>query len=140
MLLLLESKHIIRKGIYDKSLKEIVENYYKDGTGKKKFKPLFLLNDLLRYWRTLCLNYEEGRQKRNKPWREKNINLKFSRRLTVFATILPLVVEENIPKDTFLMYCKHSSLERLAKALDKLDNSFEEGWKEFLDSYETFLS
>lgn len=91
MLLLLESKCIFNEDIYKQFIRDTIDHYFRDSRGKKTFKPLFILNDLLRFWRTLCLNYELIRDNKERPWRKKNINLKFSRMLTVFATILPII-------------------------------------------------
>ena len=139
ILLILESQYITNKDKYDGHLSKILKHYFRDERGKKNFHPTFLLNDLLRYWRTLCLNYEEIRSL-NKPWRKKNINLKFSRMLTVFSTVLLLITNQN----TFATqkeYFKYSPLERLAVGLDSLKAEllFEE-WKEILDIYEEFLT
>lgn len=71
MLLLLESKWILGDEKYHEILKAVVSHYYRDSRGKNDFKPLFIINDLLRYWRTLCLNYEQRRNDSSKPWRKK---------------------------------------------------------------------
>ncbi len=140
MLLLLESNPIFNKEKYYQHLDSILQHYYRDEKGKEEFRPLFLLNDLLRYWRTVCLNYEEIRSSQ-KPWRKKNINLKFSRMLTVFATVLLLVVKRGVSIDDLKEYCKLSPLDRLATGLNSLEdkNLFTE-WTEILDIYEDFLA
>jgi predicted nucleotidyltransferase len=140
MLLMLESFPVINKELYEKSLNRTIENYFRDDKGTKTFKPLFLLNDLLRYWRTLCLNYEERRSEPNRPWRKKNINLRFSRMATVFGTILPLVVKPIIdPKEIRILFEK-TPLERLAYGVDLLDDKeLNEKWPMVLDRYETFI-
>jgi predicted nucleotidyltransferase len=141
MLLMLESRPLINEALYYQHLTAILENYYRDGKGKSSFKPLFLLNDLLRYWRTLCLNYEERRHDPERPWRKKNINLKFSRMLTVFGTVLPLVVWPVANVEELVEFCKFTPLERLATGLDRLqDQTLLEEWPSILDIYETFLS
>ena len=86
MLLILESKCIYNAGKYDEIVKKIIKVYLKD-EDHEDFNLYFLLNDILRFWRTLCLNYESSRINQKK-WEKKNISLKFSRRLTVFATII----------------------------------------------------
>jgi hypothetical protein len=68
MLFLLESQWLNNESIYAALRTKIVEHYFRDSVGKKSFRPLFLLNDVLRYWRTLCLNYEDIRNDNNRPW------------------------------------------------------------------------
>lgn len=141
MLLLLESKPVCNDSLYEEFLRKVIENYCRDAKGHgSSFKPLFLLNDLLRYWRTLCLNYETIRHDTNKPWRKKNVNLKFSRMLTVFGTVLPLIVESKHSYQEIINLCKLSPLERLAQGLDTLGApEWGDEFLKFLENYEYFL-
>ena len=141
MLMLLESKCVCNDRIYNRSLKKIIEHYFRDSHGKESFKPLFLLNDLLRYWRTLCLNYELTRDDPYRPWRKKNINLKFSRMLTVFGTVLPIIISRINSVKGIQDLVSLTPHERFAQGLDKLDDdSLLPKYNEFLDDYESFLS
>ncbi len=141
MLLLLESAPISNMSLYDQCSSEIIEHYFRDSKGKKTFKPLFLLNDILRYWRTLCLNYEERRADTTKPWRKKNINLKFARLLTVFGTVLPLIAHPITNATDLTELCKKRPLDRLSDGLTQLnDPELEAEFIEFLEIYEKFLT
>ena len=141
MLLILESRPVANDRVYGEHVHEILEHYYRDRKGERPFRPVFLLNDLLRYWRTICLNYEQHRHDPNQPFRKKNVNLKFSRMLTVFGTVLPLVSR---PVDTvgeIEALCEKTPLERLAAGLDLLNDSrLTDRWSRILDEYEEFLS
>ena len=141
MLLMLESRPLIHSELYDTQLRGIVEHYYRDNKGKRSFRPLFLLNDILRYWRTLCLNYEERRHDLDRSWRKKNVNLKFSRMVTVFATILPLIAKPMTEVKDFFDLCQLSPLERLARGLSILgDAKLLPRWHHILNVYESFLT
>lgn len=141
LLLLLESKCLVNDGLYQRATQLIVEMYFRDGRGRQDYRPLFLLNDILRYWRTVCLNYERTRADSRKPWWKKNLNLKFSRKLTVFSTVLAILADH---MDTYALFAEISAmtpLERLAYALDKLeDTTLLPGFCRFLDNYEDFLA
>lgn len=143
MLLILESVPVLNDQLYYKQLDEVVDHYYRDRHGQEAdqvFRPLFLLNDILRYWRTLCLNYEERRNDPHWPWHKKNVNLKYSRMMTVFSTVLPLVVRPIQEKSELLKLCGLTALERLAYGVDLLgDASLSRGWPSVLDTYEDFL-
>ncbi len=62
---------------------------------KSDFMPAFLANDILRMWRTFCVNYEA--HTRSEPEREmakrriKNYKLKHSRLLTCYSALLYLL-------------------------------------------------
>ncbi len=141
LLLLLESKCLANDRLYESAIARIVGMYFRDGKGRKGFKPLFLLNDILRYWRTLCLNYERSRHEPGKPWWKKNLNLKFPRKLTVFSSVLAIIAAHVEDNDAFAPLISKTPLERLAHALDTIgDDRFTESFAMFLDDYEDFLA
>lgn len=141
MLLLLESQCVSEKTIaYEQMIDDIISHYLRDGRGKKSFRPLFLLNDILRYWRTLCLNYELIRDDTSRPFHKKNINLKFSRMLTIFGTVLPIMAKPQIGKDELIELTKLSPHARFAQGLDDLnEEGLNQGYSKFLEQYEYFL-
>lgn len=140
LLLLLESQPLVNDALYKSAIDRVIENYFRDGKGRKDFRPLFILNDLLRYWRTLCLNYERDRSML-KPWWKKNLNLKFSRKLTVFSAVLGIVSGLASSSSGMHQMAKSIPLERLAKALDAIgDQSLLPRFPQVLDDYETFLA
>lgn len=88
MLLILESRSILGSTIYDRLKSESINSYFGDFEGNEnKFVPYFLINDLLRMWRTFCVNYEFFR-KGTSDWRIKNLKLKYTRMLTCFSAII----------------------------------------------------
>lgn len=96
MLLLLESRPLLGDKVYHRVLKEVFAEYWRDYEDKKTvFRPVFLANDILRLWRTFCVNYEafterEPADKRAKR-RLKNYKLKHSRLLTCYSALLFLL-------------------------------------------------
>lgn len=140
LLLLLESQALSNDTLYAQALESVLDNYFRDGKGRRDFQPLFLLNDILRYWRTLCLNYERDRSL-DKPWWKKNLNLKFSRKLTVFSTVLAIVSKQVKTAADFTELASKVPLERLASALDLIgDGSLEVQFAEAISDYESFLA
>lgn len=140
MLLILESYCLSNPDLYSNMISDVCANYFRDNKGRKDFKPLFLINDLLRYWRTLCLNYEQCRDDPNKPWRKKNVNLRFSRLTTVFATVALLMIQRPTNSTEFVSYAYLTPLERLARAVDALNNpDVSKSFELFLNHYISFL-
>ncbi|MDP1680201.1 MAG: hypothetical protein Q8L39_00305 [Burkholderiales bacterium] len=141
LLLLLESKVIAGQPVYEQAVDRVLEMYFRDGRGRHDFRPLFLLNDILRYWRTLCLNYERDRFQPGKPWWKRNLNLKFPRKLTVFSTILAIIATRLATAEDFKLIAVMTPMERLAFSLDKIaDSSLEVGFSSVLNDYEDFLA
>src|SRR5438309_1594126 len=61
---LLESQPLSDAAIYERLLEQIIGFYYRDfADHADDFLPIFLINDILRFWRTLTLNYEHHRLK-----------------------------------------------------------------------------
>lgn len=147
LLMILESQVVAGQNIYEIVLKDILEAYFRDYPDHpKNFKPTFLVNDILRFWKTLCLNYEN---KRNQPVSDetrviaqkiKNLKLKFSRMLTCFGSICYIVSENgDIGHKDIMMMSQLSPLERLehaAKNFPKITSQLEDAVCE----YEWFLT
>jgi len=95
MLLLLESRPILGADIYKRAIDSVISLYWRDyAQNSTSFLPVFLMNDILRFWKTLCLNYEErtGTEKQSKPGKRRlhNYKLKHSRLLTCYSGIIYL--------------------------------------------------
>jgi hypothetical protein len=119
MLLLLESRPVFGDSNYKRILEEIIDAYFRDfhdHTGD--FRPLFLVNDILRFWKTLCLNYEnrrnrpQDREQKNKH-HLRNLKLKFSRLLICFSTIAPLFASRISSREEVLSLAGLPPLQRL---------------------------
>lgn len=141
MLLILESKPIYNENVYMELVKEVVEKYftdYKDHSGE--FYPLFLMNDILRYWYTLTLNYEYRRDEKDdedtKNW--KRLKLKYARLITCFS-MLACLYKRNISPEDVIQYILMTPFERL----DEISTSSEDIQNivnEIKIEYEWFLS
>lgn len=88
ILLILESRPLIGDDLYVSLKKDSINSYFRDFDGNEaEFVPYFLINDLLRMWRTFCVNYEFFREGTS-DWRVKNLKLKYTRMLTCYSAIL----------------------------------------------------
>lgn len=60
MLLILESRALLGASFYEKAVSDVIAEYWRDyEQNSTEFLPVFLINDVLRFWKTLCLNYED---------------------------------------------------------------------------------
>lgn len=98
MLMILESKPIYNDENYRIAKSKIIDRYFADfHDHSKDFRPIFILNDVLRFWRTLCLNYEHGREWRKEDGLDrarghlKNLKLRFSRLLICYSFVASLL-------------------------------------------------
>ena len=98
LLLLLESRPLLEDEIYSNVISEVIAAYWKDyESHESEFVPAFLVNDILRLWRTFCVNYEARTKKKNEKPDEKanrklkNYKLKHSRLLTCYSALVYLM-------------------------------------------------
>ncbi|TDP99353.1 MULTISPECIES: nucleotidyltransferase domain-containing protein [unclassified Leifsonia] len=102
LLLLLESRVIANSPAHARVAEHVIDMYWRDyPQNSKSFLPVFLVNDIMRYWKTLCLNYESQRLGGMpsgydaERWRRRNqlrnIKLKFSRLWMCHSTIAYLL-------------------------------------------------
>lgn len=96
LLLLLESRPLVETSVYAEVIQEVILPYWRDFEDHRDdFMPAFLANDILRLWRTFCVNYEartetDPREKKAKR-KLKNYKLKHSRLLTCYSALLFLL-------------------------------------------------
>ena len=123
LLLLLESKPIHNTDVYNHAIQQIIQSYYRDyHDHETSFRPIFLMNDIIRFWRTLCLNYEHRRNRtgddedRRNRSHLVNLKLKFSRLLTCHSAIALLSVNSGVlNQEDLLDVVRLSPLQRLEK-------------------------
>jgi Nucleotidyltransferase domain len=101
MLLMLESKHLSNEPVYEEVIEDIVAAYFLDyAEHEADFLPIFLANDIIRFWKPLCLNYEFHRRDRRTRGqtegedRLQNLKLRFSRTITCYSAVAFLCWEE----------------------------------------------
>lgn len=141
LLLLLESKPIFNETLYDEIVDKAVNLYFKDyEKHKNDFAPMYLINDILRYWYTLTLNYEFRRDNNDtvpeKCW--KRLKLKYARLLTCFSFVACLF-ENGINQDKVKEIIKKTPLERLEQ-ISKMNDDIKTVISNIKTKYEWFLS
>src|SRR5579863_310564 len=92
MLLLLESRPVYRPDRFQLLLKEIFHKYseYVAVDPDKEFA--FLANDLMRYFRFICVNYQASFWRQNEKWALRNLKLRHSR-IVMYSGLLFLIGE-----------------------------------------------
>jgi hypothetical protein len=149
MLFLLESRPLLDTRLYDTLLEKIIGFYYRDfADHADDFLPIFLINDILRFWRTLTLNYEHHRlklldlvgdelERKKADSALKNYKLKVSRAATCFSMVASLTAEPTpVRAATVFEACRMTPAERLqrlrshgakaAQIVDELDVVYDE--------------
>ncbi len=149
LLLLLESRPLLEAAVYKEVIEEVLAAYWRDYEDHKEdFMPAFLANDILRLWRTFCVNYEARTER--KPEEEKakgklkNYKLKHSRLLTCYSGILYLLavygIQKSVHPTNAVAMVGLTPTERLEWILKQHDLNHAHGAVgRILEQYERFL-
>jgi hypothetical protein len=141
---------VLGSEVYNKTIDNVVDAYWRDYKDhRNNFTPTFLANDILRLWRTFCVNYEastssEPAEKKAKR-KLKNYKLRHSRLLTCYSALLYLltifVTQHTVhPRDAVSM-AKISPTQRLDWLISQetLSNKARKTVRDLLEHYEKFL-
>jgi predicted nucleotidyltransferase len=146
MLLLLESSALVNPKLLNAIFDSFVEAYFRDyPSHSADFRPVFLINDVLRFWKTLCLNYENRRNRpddnvaQKRKQQVKNFKLKFSRLMTCFGTIVAVCAKATpISKADIVELGRVAPLDRFLSVASPI-RDLDEVRQAVLQDYEWFL-
>ena len=147
-------------GPFERILRQILNRYLKSDsnfhsqTDQNSRIPRFLLNDIVRYWRTMCVDFAyKDWEQAGKKWAIRNIKLRTSRKLLFVAglfTVFSCFRNNTLRRDSegcedytlclqshLLNFVRSTPLNIVAWTLKKID--LQELGVQFLDHYEQFL-
>jgi len=91
MLLLMETKPLYNETLYRNVVDRILRKYLALVIDDPSKEALFFINDIIRYFRTICVNYEFNFWKEEDKWVMRNVKLRHSR-ILMYAGLLFLVL------------------------------------------------
>jgi hypothetical protein len=140
LLFLLESIPVSGVQVYETVRNEIL-NRYLDESVKPYRPPRFLLNDVVRYWRTICVDFAAKEWKGPEKWGIRNAKLRTSRKILFAGGLLPILEcfrFDVAPMRTFLEGERgRPPTDRIARAF--LENDASDEGARTLGAYDEFV-
>lgn len=140
LLLLLETQPVYKSDGYEAVVDAVIKSYAEEYVARDPRKEWgFLINDLIRYFRSLCVNYQWDFENEHGKWPLRNIKLRHSR-LIMYGGLLMLLGECSREREDKVTWLKNrlnlTPLERIALAYaENQDTNF----FRLAGFYDTFL-
>ena len=140
MLLLLESVPVAGDDAYERCWVHVLNSYLEDAT--RDFRPpRFLLNDLVRYWRTICVDFVGKQREDEEKWGLRNAKLRTGRKVLFAAGLLPILLcdrhQQAAMRDFLVEQLRAHATDRLAAAFAAYDLMDSGG--RALDAYDRWI-
>lgn len=142
MLFVLESVPVCGEEAYVRARRALLAGYL-EANVKHHRPPRFLLNDVIRYWRTIAVDFESKmRARKGEGWGLRNAKLRLSRKALFAGGLLPVLGCYRYPRGEMLDYLDErmsvAPLDRIADAF--VDHEALDAGVRALTAYDEFLA
>jgi predicted nucleotidyltransferase len=136
VLLLLEGTHLYHPELFEAFQRRTLERYVRPVISPAALAR-FLLNDIIRYYRTMCVDFEYKTTEVGKSWGVRNLKLMYSRKMLYFGGVVAIAESAHRTCDQKLEVL--STLFRLTP-IERIQTLFGDQARECLRMYDAFLA
>lgn len=140
VLMILESVPLANDEAYEISWTRILDGYLAESTRWRR-PPRFFLNDVVRYWRTICVDFVGKQRADDVKWGTRNAKLRTSRKVLFAAGLLPLLqcfqYDRDEARPFLIEQLKAPATDRLAFAFTRWE--IPDTGIRFMESYDRWI-
>ena len=98
MLLMLESVPVVGEDAYRRCWRRVLDRYLAEERGRDRRPPRFFLNDVIRYWRTIAVDFAGKQRAATTKWGLRNAKLRTSRKVLFAGGLVPILRCHELPR------------------------------------------
>ncbi|MCJ7507862.1 MAG: hypothetical protein MUO85_03925, partial [candidate division Zixibacteria bacterium] len=137
--LLMESKPIYNESVFRNAVDKILRKYLELIMIDPKKEALFLLNDVIRYFRSICVNYQFNFWKEEDKWVMRNVKLRHSRIIMYAGLLLLILNASKNTEDKFSYMQSKIYLTPIEKIIHVYTDNKDLSFTRILGTYDVFL-
>lgn len=138
MLLLMESRALYNKEIYQTTIESVLSGYLWGMENDPTKEALFMLNDVIRYFRSVCVHYQPGFWRQGNEWAIHGVKLWHSR-IIMYGGLLLTILNASIKPDKVAYLRRMVVLSPLERIISVYQEANDDEYEKVLKLYDAFL-
>lgn len=139
LLIMMEGRAIYNPQFFERIMSGLIDHYLKLVKEEPDKEALALLNDLIKYFRNICINVEFNFWKDHAKWGIRSIKLRHSRILIYTGLLFLILTSSKMRKDKIKFISENLFLSPIEKVYLAYKNNGDSNFDRVIGAYDTFL-